>query len=213
MEDQPDLRRLLRGFLEDEGFAVDSAADGNEGLAKLLTNPYDIVVLDLMLPKIDGCQILQRLRMNGCKTPVLVLSARDTLPDRVKGLDIGADDYLTKPFERQELLARVRAIIRRTAGQYQSIIEIDDVSIDLRSKSVKRAGEPISLTAREFSLLEYLLLHRGRVMHREELLDHLSDECDESNSNVLDVYVSNIRKKLGGDLIQTRRGLGYVIAE
>lgn len=212
VEDQPDLHRLLRGFLEDAGYAVDGAFDGNEGLAKAMTSPYDVIVLDLMLPKIDGMQVLARLRTHR-KTPVLILSARDGLKDRVGGLDLGADDYLVKPFERTELLARLRAIIRRVAGQAQSTIDFKGISIDARSKTVMRGDEAIVLTAREYSLLEYLAVNLNRVIGREELSDHLSDEIDESNSNVLDVYISYLRKKLGADVIETRRGFGYVISK
>ncbi len=212
VEDQPDLLRLLRGFLEDAGYAVDCASDGSEGLAKAMAWPYDVIVLDLMLPKMDGLTLLERLRAYH-KTPVLILSARNTLPDRVRGLDLGADDYLSKPFEREELLSRLRAIIRRAAGQALSTIAVNDVSIDLRSKLVTRAGEAVTLTAREYNLLEYLAVHRGRVISREELCDHLSDEIDESFSNVLDVYISYLRKKLGPDVIETRRGFGYVVSK
>lgn len=211
VEDQPDLSRLLRGFLEDAGYAVDSASDGNEGFAKAMTWPYDVIVLDLMLPKMDGLTLLERMRTKH-KTPVLILSALDALPDRVRGLDLGADDYLSKPFEREELLARLRAIIRRSAGQSRSTVDINDISIDFRSKSVTRAGEVVTLTSREYNLLEFLVMHRGRVISREELCDHLSDEIDESNSNVLDVYISYLRKKLGHHVIETKRGFGYVVS-
>ncbi len=212
VEDQPDLLRLLRGILEEAGYAVDTSADGNEGLAKALTWPYDAIVLDLMLPKLSGLELLERLRVRH-KTPVLILSARDAVPDRVRGLDLGADDYLPKPFEQNELLARLRALIRRSAGQAQTTVELGDIVIDLRSKAVQRDGEAIALTAKEFMLLEYLVTHRGRVISRDELVDHLSDENDESNSNVLEVYVSYLRKKLGAELIETKRGFGYVINE
>jgi len=210
VEDQPDLQRLLRDCLEDEGYAVDTAGDGKEGLAKGLVWPYDVIVLDLMLPKLDGISLLERLRERR-STPVLILSAKDALPDRVRGLDSGADDYLTKPFERAELLARIRAIIRRVAGQSQSTFRSGAVSVDLRSKTVCVDDGLIALTSREFSVLEYLITHQGRVVSREELLDHLSDEHDESNSNCLEVFISNIRRKVGATLIETRRGFGYVI--
>ena len=210
VEDQPDLQRLLRACLEDEGYAVDTASDGEEGLTKALVWPYDVIILDLMLPKRDGLSLLERLRERRA-TPVLILSAKDTLPDRVRGLDSGADDYLVKPFERAELLARMRAIIRRVAGQSQSIFRSGCVSVDLRSKAVMVDDAPISLTSREFSVLAYLVTHQGRVVSREELIDHLSDEHDEANSNTLEVFISNIRRKLGTPLIETRRGFGYVI--
>lgn len=210
VEDQPDLQRLLRACLEDEGYFVDTASDGNEGLSKAVVWPYDVIILDLMLPKLDGLSLLERLRERRC-TPVLILSAKDALPDRVRGLDFGADDYLTKPFERAELLARVRAIIRRVAGQSQSTVKVGAVTVDLRSKTVSVDEAIISLTSREFSVLEYLVTHQGRVVSREELIDHLTDEYDESNSNSLEVFISNIRRKVGIRLIETRRGFGYVI--
>jgi two-component system OmpR family response regulator len=210
VEDQPDLQRLLRACLEDESYAVDTAGNGVEGLAKALVWPYDVIILDLMLPKLDGMSLLEQLRERR-STPVLILSAKDALPDRVRGLDCGADDYLTKPFERSELLARIRAIIRRVAGQSQSTLVAGAVSVDLRSRTVCVDDAPIALTSREFSVLEYLITHQGRVVSREELLGHLSDEHDESNSNSLEVFISNIRRKIGATLIETRRGFGYVI--
>lgn len=212
IEDQADLRRLLQGILEESGYAVDVAADGLDGLAKAQVWPYDAIVLDLMLPKIDGWDLLEQLRETH-KTPVLILSARDALSDRVLGLDLGADDYLSKPFERSELLARLRALIRRTAGQSKSTLTINDLQIDLVGRTISRGEEVITLTAREYTLFEYLALHRGKVVSRTELYDHLFDENDESLSNLLDVYISYLRKKLGADVIETRRGLGYVIPE
>lgn len=210
VEDQTDLRRLLMSMLEEAGYAVDVAADGADGLAKAQAYPYDAIVLDLMLPKLSGWELLRQFReTHHC--PVLILSARDALNDRVHGLDLGADDYLTKPFERTELLARLRALIRRAAGAATSTVQIGDIQVDLRSKTVSRAGMEISLTAREYSLLAYLALHRGKVITRTELYDHIFDEHDETLSNMVDVYVSYLRKKLGADLIETRRGLGYVI--
>ncbi len=212
IEDQPDLRGLLFAMLEDEGYAVDVAADGIDGLSQARIWPYDAIVLDLMLPGIDGWTLLDQLRETH-RTPVLILSARDGLDDRVQGLDLGADDYLAKPFERQELMARLRALIRRSAGQTTSRIGIGDLIVDLRSQQVERGTEIISLTAREFSLLEYLVLHRGKVVSRLELHDHLFAEVDDPASNILEVYVSYLRKKLGASIIETRRGQGYVIPE
>lgn len=212
IEDQADLRRLVQGILEEDGYAVDVAADGADGLAKAQAWPYDAIVLDLMLPKIDGWDVLEQLRETH-KTPVLILSARDALSDRVLGLDIGADDYLSKPFERPELLARLRALIRRTAGQAKSTLTIKNLQVDLISRTITRDDEIVTLTAREYTLFEYLALHRGKVVTRTELYDHLFDENDETLSNLLDVYISYLRKKLGADVIETRRGLGYVIPE
>ena len=210
IEDDPDLRRLLMSMLEEDGYAVDVAADGPDGLARAQTVPYDAIVLDLMLPGLSGWELLASLRESH-HMPVLILSARDTLRDRVGGLDLGADDYLTKPFERTELLARLRALIRRAAGRSASVLQLDDVQIDLRAHTVTRDGNEIPLTAREYSLLAYLALHRGRVVTRAELCDHTLDEHDESLSNMVDVYVSYLRKKLGSRIIETRRGIGYFI--
>ncbi len=211
IEDQPELRSVLYAMLEEEGYAVDLSADGAQGLAKATTWSYDAIVLDLMLPKLDGWKLLDELRRTH-KIPVLILSARDGLDDRVRGLDLGADDYLAKPFERSELMARLRALIRRSAGQTSSIISIGELAIDLRARQVSRGNELVSLTAREFGLLEYLAMHRGKVISRRELYDHLFDEIDDPASNIVDVYISYLRRKLGSELIETRRGQGYVIS-
>lgn len=210
IEDDPGLRRTLCGTLKDEGFAVDAAGDGEEGLYKAREGLYDVLVLDVMMPKLDGWQVLERLRPD-FDVPVLMLTARDTVPDRVKGLDSGADDYLTKPFDSDELVARLRALIRRAAGKAQSKIVIDDLQIDTASRSVSKQGREVELTAREYSLLEYLSIHRGEVVSRSVLYERLFDETDNSLSNLLDVHVSNLRKKLGSTIITTRRGHGYCI--
>lgn len=210
VEDERDLRRVLEQTFREEGYAVDTASEGEEGLAKALSWDYDAIVLDLMLPKLDGRELLQRLR-RAKATPVLILTARDALPDRVAGLDAGADDYLIKPFARLELLARVRALVRRAAGQSASVLELGDVRIDLASRTVARQGVAISLTPREYALVEFLALHRGKVVTRTMLYDHLFDENEDSLSNLLDVHVSNLRKKLGADFVVTRRGQGYLI--
>lgn len=212
IEDDPDLRRLVAEILLEADYAVDIAPDGEEGLIKARAWTYDAVVLDLMLPKRDGWSFITELRRDK-STPVLVLSARDAVADRVLGLDLGADDYLAKPFERTELLARLRALIRRSAGHTSADIIIGDVRLDLRGRQATLLDEPLDLTAREYALLEYLAMHRGRVISRTELYDHLFDETDDSLSNLLDVHVSNLRKKLGRDAIETRRGQGYVIPE
>jgi two-component system OmpR family response regulator len=171
---------------------------------------YDAVVLDVMLPELDGWTILERLRATKA-TPVLMLTARDTNRDRVRGLDAGADDYLVKPFDLSELLARLRALIRRAAGQARSVIEVKGVRIDLRARTVNQAGRAVALTAREYGILEFLALHRGAVVTRTTLYEHLFDETDDTGSNLLDVHVSSLRKKLGTDLIATRRGQGFYI--
>jgi two-component system OmpR family response regulator len=210
VEDELDLREALKRALREDGYAVDAAADGKEGLYKAEACEYDAVVLDIMLPGLDGWQILSQLRRTR-KTPVLMLTARDTVPDRVRGLDDGADDYLVKPFDLGELLARLRAVIRRSAGQADSCIEIGDVVIDTAARVVSRRGLPVVLTPREYSLLEFLALHQGKVVTRTTLYEHLFDEKDDSLSNTLDVHVSNVRKKMGHDIITTRRGHGYSI--
>jgi two-component system OmpR family response regulator len=210
VEDERDLLRALEKALQEEGYAVDTAPDGEDGLLKASSWDYDAIVLDLMLPKLDGWELLKRLRRIKT-TPVLVLTARDALPDRVKGLDTGADDYLVKPFERLELLARIRALVRRSAGQAVSVLEIGDVRIDTASRTVTRQGKSVNLTPREYALVEFLALHRGKIVTRTMLYDHLFDENEDSLSNLLDVHVSNLRKKLGAEFVVTRRGQGYLI--
>jgi two-component system, OmpR family, response regulator len=210
VEDEPELLGVLAQALREEGYAVDEAADGDEGLFKGQSWEYDAVILDLMLPGRDGWEILRELRRTR-KTPVLILTARDAVTDRIRGLDSGADDYLVKPFALTELLARVRALIRRTAGQADPVIAIGSVSIDTRARTVRRQGRPVPLTAREYALVELLALQRGKIVTRTQIYDHLFDENDDSLSNLVDVHVSNIRKKLGKDFINTRRGQGYVV--
>jgi DNA-binding response OmpR family regulator len=213
VEDHKPLARALRQGLEEEGFAVDCAQDGDEADHKATTVEYDAIILDLMLPKVDGLTLLQRWRKAGMKTHVLVLTARDQLDDKVKGLDLGADDYLTKPFELEELLARVRALVRRGHEQKDPVLRVHDLEIDTAARSVKRAGQPIHLTPREYSLLEFLAFHRGKVVTRTMIWEHLYDEHDESTSNVVDVYIRYLRNKIdkGFDppLIMTRWGEGY----
>jgi two-component system OmpR family response regulator len=210
VEDESDLLESLLKALREDGYAADGAPDGEEGLYKAETNEYDAVVLDIMLPRLDGWELLRRLRKSK-KTPVLMLTARDTVRDKVRGLDTGADDYLVKPFDLDELLARLRALIRRSASQTQSCIELGEVAIDIASRTISRRGEAVVLTAREYALVEFLALHRGKLVTRTMLYDHLFDENDSTLSNLLDVHVSNIRKKLGHDFITTRRGHGYCI--
>jgi two-component system OmpR family response regulator len=210
IEDEPDLQRVVWAALQEEGYAVDAAEDGEAGLYKATAWDYDAIVLDMMLPKLDGFQVLHRLRQSK-STPVLVLTARDAVVDRVRGLDAGADDYLVKPFELSELLARLRALIRRAAGQPRPVIEIGNVRIDTVSRSVTRSGEAVSLTATEYSLVELLILNRGKLVTRAMIYDHLFNEDDDSLSNLVDVHVSRVRKKLGHDFVTTRRGQGYII--
>jgi len=212
VEDEPRLLRSLAKALREEGYAVDTADAGDDGLYKAECYDYDALVLDIMLPRLDGWAVLRRLRLKK-KTPVLMLTACDGTHDRVCGLDTGADDYLVKPFDLAELLARLRALIRRAAGQAQPNIAVRDVVIDTRARLVTRAGQPVTLTAREYAILEYLALHRGAVVTRTALYEHLFDESDDTLSNLVDVHVFSIRKKLGAELIATRRGQGYCIEE
>ena len=210
IEDEPDLLKSLARGLRDEGYAVDSSDNGEDGLFNAQSNDYDAILMDVMLPKLDGWQILEKLRKTK-KTPVLMLTARDQTKDRVRGLDSGADDYLIKPFNLEELLARVRAIIRRSANQTSNILTIGDVAVNLASRTITHNKTPIELTAREYSLVEFLALHKGEVVTRTQLYEHLFDENESSLSNLLDVHVSKIRKKLGSEFIATRRGHGYCV--
>jgi two-component system, OmpR family, response regulator len=210
IEDEPDLLASLAQALREEGYAVDTADNGHDGLFNAEGTDYDAIVLDVMLPGLDGWEILTRLRKTK-KTPVLMLTARDQSRDRVRGLDIGADDYVVKPFDLAELFARLRALIRRSADQTTNVIEIGDVKIDTAARHVFLKDQPVELTAREYSLVEFLVLHRGKVVTRTQLYEHLFDENESSLSNLLDVHVSNARKKLGAEFIVTRRGHGYCI--
>jgi len=210
IEDDALLLRSLAASLREEGYAVDTAADGTTGAYLAESHAYDAIILDILLPGLDGWSVLNRLRPS-VRIPILMLTALDAAGDRVKGLDRGADDYLPKPFVLDELLARLRAVIRRSAGQTRSIIDFDSFQLDLATRSVRRFGSVVSLTAREYTLLEYLTVHRGRVVTRSELYEHLFDETDDSMSNLLDVHVSNLRKKLGPTVVHTRRGHGYLI--
>ncbi|MDB5389535.1 MAG: czcR [Planctomycetaceae bacterium] len=212
VDDEPDMRDAVAMYLREESYSVDTAADGKDGLYKAQTWDYDAIVLDVMLPLVDGWKFLGELRKSKT-TPVLMLTARDAVEDRIRGLNSGADDYLVKPFVLSELVARVRALIRRAAGKAKPVIEIGDVYIDMASRTVSLAGEEVSLTGKEYSLVEYLALHLGELVTRTMLYDHLFDEHDDSMSNLVDVYVSNVRRKLGRDLITTRRGQGYIIEQ
>jgi two-component system, OmpR family, response regulator len=212
VEDEPRLLRNLAKALREEGYAVDPTGSGDDGLFKAETYNYDVIVLDVMLPELDGWEVLARLRRTK-QTPVLMLTALDTHADRVRGLDGGADDYLVKPFDLSELLARIRALIRRSAGQSNSTITLADVVLDTRRRTVTRAGQPVTLTAREYAIFEYLALHRGKVVTRTDLYEHLFDESDDTLSNLMDVHIFSIRKKLGPQLIATRRGQGYCIED
>jgi DNA-binding response OmpR family regulator len=215
VEDHKPLARALRQGLEEEGFAVDAAYDGEEADFKARSAEYDAIVLDLMLPKKDGITLLKEWRQSGLGMHVLVLTARDALDDKVRGLDSGADDYLTKPFELEELLARLRALIRRRHQVKDPVLRIHDLEIDTATRSVKRSGQPIHLTPREYALLEFLAFHRGRVVSRTMIWEHLYDEHDENTSNVVDVYIRYLRNKIDKGfeqpLILTRWGEGYLL--
>jgi two-component system, OmpR family, response regulator len=212
VEDEDDLANALARLLADAGFACDIARDGEEGLYRALEFGYDVVVLDLMLPRLQGEQILAELRARGMRVPVLVLTARDTVADRVHLLDAGADDYLVKPFEPAELVSRCRALLRRSAGHASPLLVLPaDIEVDLARREVRQHGAPLPITPREFGVLEYLALHRGRVVSRAELLEHLYGEGDDTSSNVLEVYVAGLRRRLGPDVIRTVRGHGYIV--
>jgi DNA-binding response OmpR family regulator len=215
IEDYEPLARSLAQGLREAGYASDVAGDGEEGLGLAETNSYDALVLDLMVPKIDGLTILSRLRSSGSKAGVLIITARDQVSDRVDGLDLGADDYLVKPFAFDELLARLRAVVRRRYGAPANVLRVGDVELDVGARTVKRGGQAVTLSAREFALLEYLVLRRGQVVTRAEIWAHVYDFAAEPSSNVVDVYVGYLRRKLGDGedgtcrLIRTHRGLGY----
>jgi len=217
IEDYGPLRKSLTKGLREDGFAVDSTGEGEEGLWYAESFEYDLIVLDLMLPNVDGLTILQRLREQGNPVHILILTARDTVEDRVRGLDMGADDYLVKPFAFEELLARVRALLRRKYKSKSPLIEVDDLQIDTGTRTVKRAGMVIEMTAREYSILELLARRAGEVVSRTEIWEHVYDFASESSSNVIDVYIGYLRKKLEKNglprLIHTRRGAGYVLGK
>jgi DNA-binding response OmpR family regulator len=215
VEDHKPLSRSLKRGLEEEGFAVDLAEDGEVADYKARSASYDVIILDLMLPKKDGLTLLKEWRKAGLATHILVLTAKDALHDKVKGLDIGADDYLTKPFQLEELMARLRALIRRTHQAKDPILRVHDLEIDTAARTVKRSGQLIHLTPREFALLQFLAYHRGKVVTRTMIWEHLYDEYDENTSNVVDVYIRYLRTKIDKGfempLILTRWGEGYML--
>ena len=211
VEDERDLARALSRSLAEAGFAVDVSTDGEDGLFRIREVQYDAVVLDVMLPALDGWSVLEQARRAQIRTPILLLTARDAVADRVRGLNLGADDYLVKPFAVAELIARVHAIIRRAYGSAADTLTVGDLEIDIAARQVRRHGELIELTAREFAILELLTRSRGAVVGRAVIYDHIYDEETDVLSNVIDVHVAALRRKLGADLIRTRRGEGYVI--
>lgn len=208
VEDDEDLQALLVTMLRDEGYLVDACSDGELGLYKAQNWDFDALILDGMLPKLDGFELLRRLRRTH-QTPVLMLTARDETMDRVRGLDLGADDYLSKPFEKEELLARVRAVVRRGGLAIDRVLKFGGVSLDIASMKVEVHGEAVELTPREFGLAELLMRRRGEVISRDFICDNLFDEDVDALSNMLDVYIYKLRQKLGKDFIKTRRGAGY----
>ncbi|MBL9011771.1 MAG: response regulator transcription factor [Alphaproteobacteria bacterium] len=209
VEDDPDLNRLLVNALKEGGYVVDSARDGEEGHFLGDTEPYDAVILDLGLPEMDGVTVLQKWRKGGKTMPVLILTARDRWSDKVAGFDAGADDYVTKPFYTEEVLARIRALLRRAAGHASSELECGPVRIDTRAAKVTVNGAVVKLTSLEYRLLAYLMHHQGKVVSRTELVEHLYDQDFDRDSNTIEVFVGRIRKKLGVNVIETMRGLGY----
>ncbi|CAN5546481.1 response regulator transcription factor [soil metagenome] len=215
-EDHPSLAQSIAQGFREEGYVVDMTHDGVEADYLAKSNSYDCAVLDIMLPGMEGWAILQRMRAAGIQTPVLLLTARDGVADRVKGLNLGADDYVVKPFAWEELVARVRTLIRRYHGQNSSVITIGDLQIDTAGKTVQRRGQAIPRTAKEFALLQYLAMRVGQVVSRTDIWEHIYDQEDENSSNVVDVYIGYLRNKIdkpfGTKSIQTRRGLGYLIA-
>jgi two-component system, OmpR family, response regulator len=209
IEDDRDLNRQLVQALTDAGYAVDAAQDGEEGHFLGDTEPYDAVVLDIGLPKMDGITVLEKWRRGGRAMPVLMLTARDRWSDKVSGIDAGADDYVTKPFHVEDVLARLRALIRRAAGHSASTLRCGPVELDTRLSKVTVDGNPVKLTSHEFRLLSYLMHHQDKVLSRTELTEHIYDQDFDRDSNTIEVFIGRLRKKLGADYIETVRGLGY----
>jgi DNA-binding response OmpR family regulator len=216
IEDDEGIIRFLEKGLREATYAVDVARDGDDALYKASVNEYDIIILDIMIPGPDGLKVCRELRDRGSKVPVIMLTARDDVRDRVLGLDVGADDYLTKPFQVSELLARLRALMRRGPALKSTVIEIGDLRVDTSAQTVNRAGRALVLTAREYALIEYLARNAGRVVSRSELTEHVWDERSDSYSNVIDVHINHLRQKIDREsdqpLIHTRRGAGYMLS-
>ncbi len=213
VEDDPDLNRQLVSALQDAGYVVDKATDGEEGHYLGDTEPYDGVILDLGLPVLDGVSVLEKWRRAGKKMPVLILTARDRWSDKVAGFDAGADDYVAKPFHMEEVLARVRALLRRSAGHATSELACGPLLLDTKSARVTVDGTAVKLTSLEFRLLSYLMHHKGKVISRTELVEHLYDQDFDRDSNTIEVFVGRLRKKLGADVLHTIRGMGYCVSE
>jgi len=212
VEDDPDLNRQLVTGLQEAGYVVDSASDGEEGHFLGDTEPYDAVVLDLGLPEMDGVTVLEKWRRDGRTMPVLILTARDRWSDKVAGFDAGADDYVAKPFYMEEVLARIRALLRRASGHASSELECGPLRVDTRTSRVTVNGAAVKLTSLEYRLIEYLIHHQGRIISRTELVEHLYDQDFDRDSNTIEVFIGRLRRKLGKDMIETVRGLGYRLA-
>ena len=217
VEDEKDLNNIITKHLKKNNFSVDSVFNGEEALEYLDYGTYDLIILDIMLPKVNGYEVIKKLRENKNETAVLMLTARDSIEDKIKGLDLGADDYLIKPFDFGELLARIRALVRRKYGNTSNTMEIDDLCIDIAKKTVVRGGKNIELTGKEYEVLEYLIQNKGHVLSRDKIRDSVWDYGYEGESNITDVLIKNIRKKIdignSKQLIHTKRGLGYVLKE
>ena len=217
VEDEPSAAQMLAKGLREQGYSVDLARDGEAAIEKAQTNQYDLIVLDVVLPRKNGFEVCRELRSAGFSTPIFMLTARDEVEDRIGGLNLGADDYLTKPYEYREMLARVRALLRRGPTQYFDGIDVGDLRIEMRTRRVTRAGQPIELTAKEYAILEYLARRKGEVVTREDLSEHAWDETYDPFSNVIEVYILRLRKKIDAGhevkLFRTRRGEGYVLAD
>ena len=216
-EDEIDLNNVITRYLKKNGYSVDSVLDGEEALGYLEYGEYDLVILDIMMPKVNGFEVIKKLRDKGNHTSVLMLTARDSADDKVKGLDLGADDYIVKPFDFNELMARIRAVVRRKYGNSSNRLVIEDLILDTSEKSVTRAGKQIELTGKEYEVLEYLMQSKNRILSRDQIKEHVWDFDYEGDSNIIDVLIKNIRKKIdietGKQIIYTKRGLGYVIKE
>ena len=212
VEDDRDLNRQIVAALEGAGYVVDKAFDGEEGQYLGENEPYDAVLLDIGLPKRDGVAVLEAWRKAGRMMPVLILTARDRWSDKVEGFDAGADDYVSKPFHMEEVLARLRALVRRAAGHATSEVAVGPVRLDQRAGRVTVEGAPVKLTSHEYRLLAYLMLHVGRVISRAEIIEHLYDQDFDRDSNTIEVFIGRLRRKLGVDIIQTVRGMGYIVA-
>lgn len=215
VEDERDLNRIITKHLKKNNYSVDSCFDGQEALDFISYSEYDLIITDIMMPNVDGYEFIDKLRANKNNTPVIMLTAKDRLEDKIVGLDSGADDYIVKPFEFDELLARIRVLMRRNYGLATNIIQIEEVTLDLAKKQVAKSGEIIDLTGKEYEVLEYLMKNKGSILSRDQILNHVWDYEYEGASNIVDVIIKNIRKKLdrgeGNTIIYTKRGLGYFV--